>query len=147
MLMFWFLAFISKVLLNFKILSLFRSPTYHVSEIFFVVAFAFLPIDEPYNSFYFHIQFIYFMQCWKNTISNVNTNPNTNNKYYEIDPTIIEEKWWRWKQSYRKLPAFLKLDNLIKLINETKDKVVFKNGPSKICGRQLLRNLKWYGLL
>ena len=24
---------------------------------------------------------------------------------------------------------------------------VFKNGPSKICGRQLLKNLKWYGLL
>ena len=22
----------------------------------------------------------------------------------------------------------------------------FKNGPSKICGRQLLKNLKWYGL-
>ena len=24
---------------------------------------------------------------------------------------------------------------------------VFKNGPSKICGRQPLENLKWYGLL
>ena len=24
---------------------------------------------------------------------------------------------------------------------------VFKNGPSKSCGRQLLKNLKWYGLL
>ena len=24
---------------------------------------------------------------------------------------------------------------------------VFKNGPSKICGRQPLKNLKWYGLL
>ena len=24
---------------------------------------------------------------------------------------------------------------------------VFKNGPSKICGRQLLKNLKGYGLL
>ena len=24
---------------------------------------------------------------------------------------------------------------------------VFKNGPSKICGRQLLKDLKWYGLL
>ena len=24
---------------------------------------------------------------------------------------------------------------------------VFKNGPSKIWGRQLLKNLKWYGLL
>ena len=23
---------------------------------------------------------------------------------------------------------------------------VFKNGPSKVCGRQLLENLKWYGL-
>ena len=23
---------------------------------------------------------------------------------------------------------------------------VFKNGPSKICGRQYLKNLKWYGL-
>ena len=23
---------------------------------------------------------------------------------------------------------------------------VFKNGPSKICGRQPLKNLKWYGL-
>ena len=23
---------------------------------------------------------------------------------------------------------------------------VFKNGLSKICGRQLLKNLKWYGL-
>ena len=24
---------------------------------------------------------------------------------------------------------------------------VFKNEPSKLCGRQLLKNLKWYGLL
>ena len=24
--------------------------------------------------------------------------------------------------------------------------MVFKNGPSKICGRQPLKNLKWYGL-
>ena len=24
---------------------------------------------------------------------------------------------------------------------------VFKNGPSKICGRQPLKNLKWHGLL
>ena len=24
---------------------------------------------------------------------------------------------------------------------------VFKNGPSEICGRQPLKNLKWYGLL
>ena len=24
---------------------------------------------------------------------------------------------------------------------------IFKNGPSKICGRQPLKNLKWYGLL
>ena len=24
---------------------------------------------------------------------------------------------------------------------------VFKNGPSKICGRQPLKYLKWYGLL
>ena len=24
---------------------------------------------------------------------------------------------------------------------------VFKNGPSKICGRQPLKNLKWYGML
>ena len=24
---------------------------------------------------------------------------------------------------------------------------VFKKGPSKICGRQLLKNLEWYGLL
>ena len=24
---------------------------------------------------------------------------------------------------------------------------VFKNGPSKVCGRQGLKNLKWYGLL
>ena len=31
-------------------------------------------------------------------------------------------------------------------ISYTWDKV-FKNGPSKICGRQPLRNLKWYGLL
>ena len=23
---------------------------------------------------------------------------------------------------------------------------IFKNGPSKICGRQPLKNLKWYGL-
>ena len=23
---------------------------------------------------------------------------------------------------------------------------VFKNGPSKICGKQTLKNLKWYGL-
>ena len=23
---------------------------------------------------------------------------------------------------------------------------VFKNGPSKICGRQRLKNLKWHGL-
>ena len=25
--------------------------------------------------------------------------------------------------------------------------IVFKNEPSKICGRQPLKNLKWYGLL
>ena len=33
--------------------------------------------------------------------------------------------------------------------NRTKHHIcvkVFKNGPSKICGRQLLKNLKWYGL-
>ena len=24
---------------------------------------------------------------------------------------------------------------------------VFKNGPSKICGRHALKNLKWFGLL
>ena len=25
--------------------------------------------------------------------------------------------------------------------------IVFKNGPNKFCGRQPLKNLKWYGLL
>ena len=34
--------------------------------------------------------------------------------------------------------------------NTTKSSIwveVFKNGPSKICGRQALKKLKWYGLL
>ena len=34
--------------------------------------------------------------------------------------------------------------------NKTKSSIwveVFKNGPSKICGRQALKKLKWYGLL
>ena len=30
---------------------------------------------------------------------------------------------------------------------ENKWDKVFKNGPSKVCGRQPLKDLKWYGLL
>ena len=39
------------------------------------------------------------------------------------------------------LILFTKYECVYKWVN------VFKNGPSKICGRQPLRDLKWYGLL
>ena len=32
------------------------------------------------------------------------------------------------------------------LVRDNIQHKVFKNGPSKICGRQSLKNLKWYGL-
>ena len=40
--------------------------------------------------------------------------------------------------------SFLRTELLIPRV-KILDKV-FKNGPSKICGRQLLKSLKWYGL-
>ena len=53
---------------------------------------------------------------------------------------------------YRKRPVawnglIKTLEQVRKILGTTKWGKVFKTGPSKICGRQPLRNLKWYGLL
>ena len=34
----------------------------------------------------------------------------------------------------------------VRNVREVKQKQMGQNGPRKICGRQLLKNLKWYGL-
>ena len=56
---------------------------------------------------------------------------------------------WRVKGHYSmKMFPYLEYSNTSTKISPTnlRDKV-FKNGPSEICGRQPLKNLKWYGLL
>ena len=39
------------------------------------------------------------------------------------------------------------IETIKQTIEKDKWDKVFRNGPSEICGRQPLKNLKWYGLI
>ena len=54
--------------------------------------------------------------------------------------------WIGLHKKWCALWVYIYSNSTIKILNNTWDKV-FKNGTSKICGRQPLKNLKGYGLL
>ena len=63
--------------------------------------------------------------------------------YLESKHTFVMELFWIYLTAY----YFCNKRSIIDIRLGSKWDKVFKNGPSKICGRQPLKNLKWYGLL